>query len=201
MMFVFESVLPEPLNEQEKSRFEQMYLKQPHFGQMPFVLLNERFSLLDYAHWDIAEEPNNRSAIATFHRLLAYYGEMVPDRRKSDRTIKGRNVARDTHGYAGECELNPEIDQEDRPVAQSGTDPEAMWSNDLSPPSAEPLAKVGDLARQRSKIRCACADPTWDCRVFGETDQTATLMHRCDQCGFTAPTEISIEEFRRVLAE
>jgi hypothetical protein len=201
MMWVFMQILPEPLNEAEKSRFERMYFKQSYFGRLPSALLAERFRFLNGILWDIVEATDNRSAIAVLHRLLAYYGEMATNRRMIDRTIKDRNAARDVFGFAGECELNPAIDQADRQVTEYSNDPDAMWLNDLADDIAKRIARLADLVRQENKIHCTCAVPRWDCRATGQTGQIATLMHRCRQCGSTTSTEISIEELQRICAE
>src|SRR5262249_27355201 len=67
MMSVFQGPPPEPLTEAERLRFEQTYFKQSHFGQLPLVLLVERFGFLKSVLWDIGETPSNRRAISIFY--------------------------------------------------------------------------------------------------------------------------------------
>ena len=208
MMYVFQRLLPEPLTEAERLRFEQMYVKQSHFGQLPLALLVERFGFLKGVLWDIEETPSNRDAIRVFYRLLGYYGEMASIRRTSDRRIKARKAARLDHGYAGERPLNPERDQDNRQEQPLDSAFERCNENSDTNVEAdlierasgvpERFLQIAEAIRSDRQICCACSEPEWDARTVEQTDETAIIGHYCARCAFAASTEVPLSELKRI---
>ena len=77
--------LPRPLRGWERQVFELTYFKQPNFGNLPLILLRDRFGFLHEAVQDLLQMPRDRNAIAVIHRLLAYYMETLHERQRDDK--------------------------------------------------------------------------------------------------------------------
>jgi hypothetical protein len=195
MMYVFQRLIPEPLTQAEGVRYEQMYFKQAHFGQLPLVLLVERFGFLKSVLWKLWEAPDDRRAVCVLYRMLAWYAEMAPNRRKSDRKIKAGKAARLARGYAGECELDLELVQDGRQAEADGADSETGRTDAAAGVPAQ-FQKMARWVRQRKKVRCKCVVPEWEDRVAAMTGKAATLTHHCARCGVTISTKVSLEELR-----
>lgn len=97
-MRAFQASLSEPLNRWEKSQFDVAFLRQPYFGNLPLLLLKDRINFLKYAVLDIFEKPGNRRRVAVFHRMLAFYDEMLGKRRAADRRYQQRRLAKNEDG-------------------------------------------------------------------------------------------------------
>jgi hypothetical protein len=92
MMFHFRHLLPTRLTEDENRLFERTYLRQPFLGDLPLLMLHERFPAIDLILPEVCEEEDNSEAVAVMHRRLAYYGEMAPARRDADRLVQSRRA-------------------------------------------------------------------------------------------------------------
>jgi len=82
VMRVIENLIPEPLTGTEQICFEQMHLNQPHFGNLPLVLLVERFPFSKEVIWDIFLNPGDQQAIGILHRLFDWYSDIARRRRQ-----------------------------------------------------------------------------------------------------------------------
>jgi hypothetical protein len=140
MMRVFQRLLPQPLTEAERPHFEQLYLKQPHFGQMPFALVIERFGFLKGAFWELLEKPD-RDSIAVLHRLLAYYNEMALKRREVDRRVQAK---RNSRGGAGKLSVECSLDVLIAPPAARGEAGPATDSDEDGAGTRPPAGGDGD---------------------------------------------------------
>ena len=83
--------LPEPLNEQEVLRFEQMYAPQTYYGGLALPLLLDRAPLLQYPICELWDNPAQPEAIGVLHRLLSWYAELNVKRRAADRRFKQKS--------------------------------------------------------------------------------------------------------------
>ncbi len=80
----FITALPEKLSEDEQERFLQVFGRQPHYGNLPLLLMMERHALFSPVVSQLVEAPENKQLVGTFHRLLAIYADMCRERRLAD---------------------------------------------------------------------------------------------------------------------
>lgn len=97
-MRAFCEALPEPLNDAENALFEQMYVAHSNFSDMPLVLFQERFDFIKEIVLQIWERPDDVELVPVFHRMLAYFADIIEKRREGDRRYKKRRQARDQEG-------------------------------------------------------------------------------------------------------
>lgn len=112
----FVQALADQLTAEEKTRFEQMYLPQACFGNLPLVLLLERAPLLPTIIPQLWENPSDREIIGVLHRLLHWYSRMNEKRRPADRlskrTAPTREVDLDSNRTAADSQVrSPQIAQ------------------------------------------------------------------------------------------
>jgi hypothetical protein len=196
-----------------------MYLKQPCFGQLPLVLLHERFPFLHSILTRVCEDPADREAVAILYRLLALYGEMATRRRATDRLMKARRGA-EGPGYHVEYQLHPEVDPEDLNAegfaaasepdedapegAGAETHEEAACGLPEVPPADDfPAVDFQEIARRvriEMGIRCGCHEPNWDARVVEWNGESAVIAHYCEVCTFSKTTTISMTDLPPVPA-
>lgn len=207
MMRVFQQLLPEPLSATEASWFEQMHLKQPHFGNLPVVLLVERFRFVREVLWEIWENPGDPEPIAVLHRLLSYYAEMASARRELDRKVKQRRLGGNASGTRtpltvplpevtpadpdSDSETNGEDEDDDE-----GGDP--THASPAEPRTAEVFASVAEAVRADGGLRCSCAEPAWNERVVRQDSEKVTIRHDCTSCGFSADTTLSLQRVKEL---
>lgn len=98
-LLAFAEALPEPLTPEERRVFEVMHLRQPHYGNMPLILLGERLGFVESVVREISDRPGNREPVKVLHRLLQFYSVMASDRREADRKRK-RPKDLELHGRA-----------------------------------------------------------------------------------------------------
>jgi hypothetical protein len=176
MMWVFQRLLPEPLTVAERRFFEQVYLMQPHFGQMPFILLAERFPFLKGILWQIWKGPGDPNAVPIMNRLLFYYGEIAAARRAADRQVKAKRAGQgETGKLTIECPLHPQIHLPAKPgVPTSPDDPDGAEAvaegGPLDPefdqPEKSAVPELWDALAERIRelrgVRCDCVLPKWE---------------------------------------
>jgi hypothetical protein len=212
MLWVFQGLIPEPLTGPEAQRFERMHLKQPCFGQLPLVLLHERFPFLQSVLIKVREDPADREAVAILYRLLAYYGEMATRRRAADRLLQARKAAR-AQGYKGECSLEAARGVGDpkavQPVDACAAAEEAPWAEGAETHQeaareifgvipADFINEIAERVRVAKGIRCRCSEPIWLDRVEETNDEAATLAHECDVCKTSEKTTVSMTDLRKI---
>lgn len=213
-MWLFRRLFPAPLSADELRWFEQMLCPQPCFGNLPLVLLVERFPFLHSVLWEIWENPGEPEPIAVLHRLLAYYAEMASTRRNIDRRVQQRRddmrlgggrvpligplppeSADDDSDEAGPDEAGGEDDMnrtvEGKPIssaARSGT-----WPREF-------VAALAALVRKQKQVRCPCATPFWDDQLICQDEVSATFKHFCTNCRFAVESTASLEELTPLAA-
>jgi len=199
-MWAIERSIPEPLTEGERTFFDQMYLNQPHFGNLPLVLLVERFPFVQSIIWDILGSPDDQTAIAVLHRLLDYYGDMARRRRQVDRTIKQRRPANLIEGEKTPLiiplkapVIAPETGETEGPNERPYGEPAILDSS----PVPEMFDQIAEALCVRRQIRCKCGTADWDHRVLALDGVTATIEHACRACHFTAMSTVSVEEIKQ----
>jgi hypothetical protein len=189
METVFRSIKP-PLIGQEKEFYQQLYLKQPHFGNVPFVLWVGRFPFIRAALWDIWANPGNRQNIAVIHRLLYYYGVMVTERRDIDRLMKARKSTGGPSSRNG-VEVSFDLEKHERPKPDSTT--------------YEKFEGLSMEVRSRQGVQCKCPphESDWVSEVseFNEAGEEVTIDHTCRTCGTTEKTVLSVKDLKTIVEE
>jgi hypothetical protein len=207
MMWVFQHLLSEPLSATEAAWFEQMHLEQFHFGNLPLVLLVERFRLVKDVLWEIWQGPCDPGPVAVLHRLLSYYAEMASARRATDRTVKQRRPGKQQPGHRTPLTVPLEalVPAEDEDATAGGEEEDTANEENLDEPEApedaavsELFAQVAELVRERCGVTCRCVAPQWVDRVTRHDETMVTLTHGCSGCDFTIETTLPLEELRRL---
>jgi hypothetical protein len=187
-MRIFLRVIAEELSADEIRLFQQMHLNQAHFGDLPLVLLVERFPFLTAVIWEIWQDPADPEAIATFHRLLAYYREMATCRREADRTVKNVQLSPNKNGKA------PVILTYDAQIH------DGVHTGQSTLADAVPLAEgaeVYDRIRIMKNISCPCHHPEWSHHVEPEFAWFA-VSYTCSQCKTSGKAELSLEDMKKL---
>jgi hypothetical protein len=181
---IFLRIIAEDLGAVENRLFQQMHLQQPHFGDLPLVLLVERFPFLKAVIWEIWQDPADSEAIGTLHRLLDYYRQMTTCRREADRTVKKVRHSPNKHGKA------PSHQPCDARIHDGvGTERSAQEDPALLAVKAE----IFDRIRIMKNISCRCHHPEWSHHVETECAGSA-VMYTCIRCGSSGKAELSPED-------
>jgi hypothetical protein len=90
LMSALRSLIDPPLDDCENAIFSQMYLPQGYLGQLPALLLIDRWPFLSPILKSIWAHPGNTAEVAVLHRALLLYSELAEQRRAADRTRKRR---------------------------------------------------------------------------------------------------------------
>jgi hypothetical protein len=94
-MSVLAQAIDPPLNPREQATFNHMYVNQAYLGNLPAILLCDRWQFLQPVLTRIWEQPDDLSEIVTLHRALKLYAELVRERRSAD-TVRKRQPRRRT---------------------------------------------------------------------------------------------------------
>lgn len=212
-MRVFERLLAEPLTDAERACFEQMYLNQPVFGNLPLALLFDRFPFLAKVLADLVQRPGDPQALGAFYRVLDWYGDMARRRRQVDRDVKRRRPADrlegertplvvayvETHKTGGACSgAYVEPDETDDACSGAYAVPDKDGASPRGRSSeAELFEEVADVVAQRRQLRCTCGKQNWTHRPVQPFDgQLVTIEHACSSCQFVTTTTVPVDEFR-----
>src|SRR5262249_8373243 len=98
VMKAVENVIPEPFTDSERACFERTYFNQTALGNLPLVLLYERFPFIKEIIWDFLHHPGDQQVVGILYRLLDWYGDMARNRRHVDKRIKERRPANRSEG-------------------------------------------------------------------------------------------------------
>ena len=179
-MDAFRKSLPEPLTATEQSLFASLYLAKPKLGDLPLILLHDRFDILKPSILDIMERPRDHKCLAVLLRLLEYYAFMASKKREGDRNYKKRSNKRNHAGRVAQAlSLNTDIDKE----ADSELD--------------DFQAVVGEL-RERRRAKCSCGITTqWRGHLVEEvtTEEMVVYDECCGGCSYQNRTTVSMKEF------
>jgi hypothetical protein len=193
-MQVFSVLLPQPLTQQERQRFEQMHLGQPHFGMLPFVLIAERFSLLRSILFTLSEYGPDPRAVAVMHHLLDYYSYMAMKRRAADRAIHALQ-RRGGQGYHCEVSLNTDFAREDPRIEKQGIGPGDFATAGGVP---ELFTRIAERVCREVGVRCECPEPSWDHRMDAQGEEVVVFSHYCTECGSQTSTTTSMADLQRI---
>ena len=196
IMGAFEKMIPEPLTAAERTFFEQMHLNQPYLGNLPIVLMYERFSFTKEVLWDIWANPSDQHNIGVLHRLLDWFSDMARKRRQIDRSVKQRQPATDVEGAKTrftvplpEMTVEPESDEE-KGFAGTNSDESAVM---------QLLDNAAQVICEQRKIKCQCGRNAWRHQVVSSSDAAVILKHTCNSCPFETTSRVTIEEFKQAL--
>jgi hypothetical protein len=162
--------IPEPLTPDEMKIYAEMHLRQPHYGNLPLLLLGERIGFVEGIVLDICEHPGDRRPVEILHRLLQYYATMVGERREADKQRKRKGSP-----------SKPSVECKPDSYASPSTD-----QNLFSKITEHILAKTGQ--------GCDCAEPKWIAELKDIGD-TITLTADCAGCNAHREPILSLEEF------
>jgi hypothetical protein len=178
-MRAFRDALADPLIGYEKDRFDVEYLKQPQFGNVPILMLRDRFEFCRPGIIDILNDPNDQHTVAEFQLVLAYLAEMVEKRRKGNRLYKQHR------------------NEKGRPVYCSPIgDGRELNCRDASPQAlkyfVQPIAEA--------RFDCDLESLEWDPHVVEQTEQIATLAIVCPALGLDNELDITLDQLMEAAA-
>ncbi len=194
---LFRRLPPAPLTRGENRLFERVHLRQPYFGDLPPLMLAERFPLLYPILEEVWTAPDNREAVAVMHRLPNYYEEMAPDRRAADRLGKERGAGTVSKGQVA---VNVPL------ASPAGEDSETRHGADVSEgqlparsrEGASALADLAEGVRADRGIACACPFPQWVLRSNDQGAVKASVTLHCDGCHVEDTFEIGLARLREL---
>lgn len=86
-MRAFRDTIPTPLTSYEGKLFDLMYLKQREFGDLPLVMLTDRFDFLSPTILSMWNHPDDENALRIFYRVATWFQEILEKRRDGDRRL------------------------------------------------------------------------------------------------------------------
>ncbi|MBI3406797.1 MAG: hypothetical protein HY040_00380 [Planctomycetes bacterium] len=151
-MRTFQNAIADQLSDRERLHFEHVHLRQSYLGNLPLVLLVERFSFLQGLLWEFWDKLPNLDLVPVLHRLLDYYVDLAVRRREADRRIKSA-----------------------RPMMFHDELYEPQVQNDLFQEIAAEIREIG-------KVDCGCPRPDWVAELKGKPGPKIRIIHRCMGC-------------------
>jgi hypothetical protein len=178
----FRLALEQPLSPGEFHLFDKMYRPQPYFGDLPLLLLVERWGLISTIVAEIWGDSKDVELVGVMHRLLDIYAQMAPDRRELDRLLKAKS-----DGGAGAELTNREL-----ATARAPT-------NSLSR-----LDAIAAVIAKECRFECEYCDEQWRARVdspFPSGPADPIVLELSCTCRRVAKlVTLSQSEFRRLAA-
>lgn len=108
-MRAFADALPEPLDEIEQAAFDAVYRRRSWLGNLPLLLLHRQFPVVQEIVVDILNRPTDERLPGVLLRMLQLHGEMVANKRASERRYKRNSQHRNSEGriaIAGSLDKN-----------------------------------------------------------------------------------------------
>jgi hypothetical protein len=167
-MRFFRNALPDPLSEREACWFEHMHQPQPYLGNLPLVLLLQRFRFLRAPLWELWEGLPDLRPVPVLHRLLFYYADMVARRREADRRIKNGRPA---------------------PLIETPAGPS---------PQGDLFQDIAAAVREIRHIDCHCPRREWHAELAGPAGAEVRIRHRCMACDYQAESTLTRDEFAAI---
>jgi hypothetical protein len=164
----FQNALPDPLSEREACWFEHMHQRQAYLGNLPLVLLVERFPFLRALLWELWEGLPDLRPVPVLHRLLFYYSDMATRRREVDRRIKNGRPAPFIETVAG------------------------------ASPQSDLFQDIAAAVREIRDIDCHCPRREWRAELAGEAGAEVRILHRCMTCDYRAESTLTRDEFAAI---
>lgn len=202
LMEDFRRALPRKLNAREGALFDLLYQKQKCFGNIPLILLQDRFPFLREAILELLDSPTDPGKIGTLLRLLEFYGTMVSHKRQLDRDYKQRASHRNKSGslateksladwdvsLASDATSPSAEDAEPTRTSQSGRLIEQSEQENL-------FQEIAEAIRKKKKAQCKCKTTEhWHAILRRQTDKVVVLADGCEVCTYS-------REFRMPRAE
>lgn len=182
LMQDFASALPQKLSVQEQIFFDRIYNRQAFLGNLPLILLQDRFDFLRECLLAILANPGEIRWEGTLLRLLQYYGEMTATKRLGDRRYKQQSQHRNSDNRS------------------AGT-----WTlrNDESAPevAVDLFQQVAEYLREERQAACRCETTLrWRAKLDdGETTPAEiVLADFCERCGHTEPVRLTRLRFQEI---
>ena len=182
-MYDFRKAVPNELNDAETFTFDQLFLQQPAFGDLPLIMLAERLDFAKSVVWDVISSPDNQQAIGALHTLLQFYMVMCDKRRYADR-LRKRKTSTSVNFYSFD---------------EDWDSPEE--TNDLlAIDAADSIDHVFSHIRSMRDLECGCDRPNWRHEIVKIEKSQLSVSISCDQCGRSWPSEqIAMDELRRLI--
>jgi hypothetical protein len=183
-MEAFEAALPEPLSPEERDLFQTSYRKDKRFGNLPLVLLLERFDFCRPAIIAIWNDPCDREAIGVFYRTIAYFAEMLDKRRSADRRrsrLRGENCQVVSLSCAPEASTKEHGNDTDNNRGKRKADDRDGYGRRDAPPASSEVLKniVQDEVERRLGCDLECLE--WNVQVIGQSNDEVTLLVSCPE--------------------
>jgi len=163
-------------------QFEPVYQRQSWLGNLPLLLLDDRFPQVGEIILEMRNDPANRTLIGIFQRMLQYYGEMTSARRAADTRYKSRSRSRNEDGRIA---IAREVNAED-----------AARERD-----SDPFQQIAAELRERRGATCSCSiDSHWLARLADDDTNEAmvTILYECESCDHIGRYTVSRAEFEAV---
>lgn len=164
-MRIIQNALPEPLTAQERLLFEHLHQRQEYLGNLPLVLLVQRFQFLKGALWQLWESLPDLGSVPVLHRLLDYFATMAAKRREADRRIKNGRPA----PFIEEAYVPPE--------------------------EGDFFQEIAAEIREVQGIDCHCPRRDWHAELRGKGEAKIHILHQCMACAFEMETTVNRQEF------
>lgn len=98
-MRAFRDAIFDPLADIEQFYFDQLFLADASYAGLPLLLMLDRYDELQAAILNVWNNPGDRTAVPVLHRVMAYYSEVLGNRRKTDKEYKQASLARNVDGH------------------------------------------------------------------------------------------------------
>lgn len=147
-MRAFNEALSQPLTGYEAELFDLSYLKRPAFGDLPLVMLVDRFEFLSPTILSMWCHPDDENALKVFYRVATWFQEILEKRRDADRRLKPRKgqCTESADGLDGSV-LITSVDWRD--ALQTLIEAELECDLELHEWQVEAFARDGDTRRYR----------------------------------------------------
>ncbi|OAI45577.1 hypothetical protein AYO44_12815 [Planctomycetaceae bacterium SCGC AG-212-F19] len=160
---------PVDFTAEERAIFKQMHLPQPYFGNLPLILVVDRFGFMQDVLWEIWQGIPPTEVVPVLHRVLDYYAEMATKRREVDRAMKRPKA------WSFDENLNS-----------------CQQENNKS-------REVFEHLREREKITCKCRAPDWQYDLKKSDKSSATIVFQCRRCEVRKERKFKINDVKEAV--
>lgn len=161
-------VFPEDFTAEERAIFRQMHLPQPYFGNLPLLLVIERFGFIQNVLWEIWQNLPSTELVSVLYRLLDYYALMATKRREVDRARKG-----------------PKVRSLDESIHSQQQESSAF-------------REIAEHLREREKIACKCPSSDWQYSLKKRSESSVTIVFQCTVCDVRKEKKFTVDDFKQV---
>jgi hypothetical protein len=184
-MRAFREALPVRLNRQELKLFNAVYQNQAYLGDLPLLLLLERFDFLNQAVVETRAHPGDPKWIGALLRLLYFYGEMTSKRRQADQRYKRQHQYRNQKNKSAQV-LEVDPDRDEAPKREANL-----------------FQQIAGELREQRKARCSCGSWQFWWAELPEGDdhlekEEIIFEDTCSMCGASEEVTVSRQEFKEI---